>query len=300
MGLQAMVDPPGSARLWIPRLSLAQCIKCVMMRNTAYLPDGIQLQTTWLPASPCCALTWFLQGRVEQLGLRQAPGTVLGRYDGVTWSGPQRQPTAFRYPGPTHGFMLLLMPDAFTALTGLDASRWLDQTVPADDILAAIPWLARLSEQVRTAVDDEHRVQLIESELDQRWQAVRPEGSLAGHLFDDWAQGLTLRAANTGVGRSMRQFERRIKSWTGQPLRELRGLGRSERAFFQGIMADESGQLSWADVAEEVGYADQSHMCRQTRRLTGFAPRELRQRILADEGFWAYRLWGFSEVRPLR
>jgi AraC-like DNA-binding protein len=140
-------------------------------------------------------------------------------------------------------------------------------------------------------------VAFIEQQLADWWQATRPPSPLGSHLLDDWFPGLLMRAANSGPGRSARQIERRIKQWTGQPLRELRGITRSEKAFFQTVMAQEQGPLNWAALASETGYTDQSHLCRQTRRMTGFAPEELRRRIMEDESFWPYRLWGFSEAR---
>lgn len=293
----ALVDPPGSARMWLPRLSLAQCVKCVMVRDTRQLPGGMQQSLTHLPASPCCTITWLLDGEVEE----QMP-VAKARYTGLVFSGPYRQPSSFRYLRPVHGLMLALLPDAFTALTGVDPSPWIDRSVPVQEVLSSTPWLMSLCRAVNEAESDDARVTLIERVLDARWQDLRPPSRLgaSGHLFDDWAQGLSLRAANTGLGRSVRQFERRIKQWTGQPLRELRGLGRSERAFFEAVLAEEQGKLNWAEVADGSGYTDQSHLCRQTRRLTGFAPDELRRLIREDEGFWAYRLWGFSEARPGR
>ena len=78
-------------------------------------------------------------------------------------------------------------------------------------------------------------------------------------------------------------------------MRGLSGMGRSEQAFFEAVVAGRSGEVSWSDVASSSGYTDQSHLCRQSRRVTGFPPAELRRRIFADESFWAYRLWGFSE-----
>ena len=76
-----------------------------------------------------------------------------------------------------------------------------------------------------------------------------------------------------------------------QPLRELRGFGRAERAFFDGLAAADAGELQWSAVAIDAGYFDQPHMNRASRRITGFAPEELRRRIAEDEGFWAYRVW---------
>ena len=100
-----------------------------------------------------------------------------------------------------------------------------------------------------------------------------------------------MRAAQTSVGSSLRQLERRVKLWAGQPMRELQGISRLERAFFDAVAADDAGRLNWASVAADSGYADQSHLTRTTRRLTGFSPAELHRRIHEQESFWAYRLW---------
>lgn len=51
--------------------------------------------------------------------------------------------------------------------------------------------------------------------------------------------------------------------------------------------APRAGEL----LADASGYADQSHLCREVRRVTGFSPEELYRRIQEDEGFWSYRLW---------
>ncbi len=139
------------------------------------------------------------------------------------------------------------------------------------------------------------RVAMIEDFLDPLWRQARPHGFPGSHLLEDWSNGLALHAATSGLGRSVRQVDRRIKRWTGQPLRELRGMGRSERAFFDAITAIEQGRVNWADIADSAGYSDQSHLCRQIRRITGFSPEELRHGIAEDECFWAYRLWGFGD-----
>ena len=148
-----------------------------------------------------------------------------------------------------------------------------------------------LGEAVLTAPDDDARAQMIEDFLLPRWQSARSQAAMPGLLrLQDWAQSLALRAASTVAGRSLRQAERRIKGWTGLPMRELRGLGRAEQAFFHAISQGET-PARWTDVAADVGYADQSHLCRETRRMTGFSPAELRWRIAGDESFWIYQIW---------
>jgi len=142
-------------------------------------------------------------------------------------------------------------------------------------------------------------VALVEAFLLPRWQQSRPASALHSHRLTDWSRSVALRAASSGLGRSLRQAERRIKQWTGQTQRNLHGLGRSERAFFEGAQAHQDGAVHWGDIAQASGYADQAHMCRESRRITGYAPGELYRLMQSEESFWAYRLWAFGVGAPL-
>lgn len=242
------------------------------------------------PATPLCSISWWFSGTVEMLEAG-APATLDALRTPVpartAFVGPHTRPTVSWSAGPSHGMMLLLLPDALRMLTGIDPGQWLNRVVAVDAVLPPA-WCA-LCAHVAAAPDDAARVRLIESFVNPLWQSVRPDGVMSAHRYGDWVQGLALRAATSRTGRSLRQIERRIRNWTGQPLRELRGFGRAEHAFFD-AMAD-TPRAGWASVADEAGYSDQSHLCRATRRMTGFAPEELRRRIASDEGFWPYRVW---------
>lgn len=274
-------------QLWLPRMSLSQCMRAVVSRST--LGIGGSWPAAWhenhFPASPLCSLGWTFSGHTELLASDQPPQ----RLPPVYFSGPFTRPTRSCNSPEGHGMILMLLPDAVQALTGLEPAAFVNRFVPAEQVLAA-PW-REMTQAVREQPDDAARVALIEAFLEPRWQALRPDAGSVGRLrLHDWAQGLALRAAASGMGRSLRAAERRIKGWTGLPMRELRGLGRAEQAFFRAV-AEGDGPVPWADVAADTGYADQSHLCRETRRVTGFAPAELRRRIAEDESFWIYRVW---------
>ena len=133
------------------------------------------------------------------------------------------------------------------------------------------------------------RLRCLQDFLQPRWQALGAQRP--GHRYADWSEALAVRAATSAAGRSLRQLERRIKAWAGLPMRELRAVSRAEQAFYAVAAAEGRPGFNWADIAAGADYADQSHLCRETRRLTGFSPEELRRRIATDEAFWAYRLW---------
>lgn len=285
-----------SGALWLPRASLSACLRGVMVRNTlgASLTDAQRLNH--FPAFPLCNLCWWFTGcshmlepaqpgRMAQLSDPRQP--LAGRW---VFGGPFTRPSTSWCPGPVHGMMVMFMPDALHALIGLEPARYTDQLVDAAKVLPP-DWLA-MCEQVQYAADDAQRMTLLEDFLEPRWQACRPERPLQAHRYADWVTHLAQRAAVSGPGRSLRQLERRVKRWAGLPLRELRGMARSEQAFFDAVTAQvETGSIRWADVAADSGYADQSHLCRTTRRITGFSPEALREGIEKDEAFWAYRVW---------
>lgn len=286
-----------SGTLWQPRASLSACVRASMVRNTlgADLTDAQRVNH--FPASPMCSLSWWFSG--SSLGLSQPPASVAegdfgeripmpGRW---VLCGPQTRPMSTWCPGPAHTLLVLLMPDALHALTGLAVGELIDRFVDASTVLPP-DWLAML-QQVQDAPDDAQRLQALEDFLEPRWQQCRPDQAPLAQRYSDWVTHLAHKAAVSAPGRSLRQLERRIKQWSGLPLRELRVMGRSEEAFFAtaALATQTAGKFDWAQIAADAGYSDQSHMIRTTRRITGFTPDALGKGIQLQESFWAYRLW---------
>ena len=285
-----------SGTLWLPRASLSACLRGAMVRNTIGAPLGDEQRLNHFPATPLCSLSWWFTGMQPRWSPRSRAGWGSCPTHGDPWSGAGcsagrfTRPTSSWCPGPVHGMMVMFLPDALHALTGLEPARFTDQLVDAASVLPP-DWLAMCA-QVQDAPDDAQRMDLLEDFLEPRWQACRPGLPLQAHRYGDWVMHLSQRAAVSGPGRSLRQLERRVKRWAGLPLRELRGMARSEQAFFDAVTAQvETGSIRWADIAADNGYADQSHLCRMSRRITGFSPEALRAGIEKEEAFWAYRVW---------
>lgn len=279
----------GASRLWLPPLRLAGCVRAVLLRDTrGQVPDDTTYATYW-PASPYCSLHLLFSGDGEWL---TTPGFVPPsdgyRFRPCMLSGPFKGPTHMHARGPAHGLIVMFMLDAFQALTGIAPEALQNRCDDARDWLPA-DW-APLLTAMALAPDDTARLAALEAFVTPRWQALRPERTL-GLRLSDWVEALAVRAATSSAGRSLRQLERRVKAWAGLPLRELRAASRAEAAFLQVAATQHDPGFDWAGVAADAGYADQSHLCRETRRLTGFSPEDLRRRIETDEAFWAYRVW---------
>ena len=276
-------------RLWLPPLALAGCVRAAMLRDTRGCELSAGQRENYFPATPLVSLIWWFSGEGQWLA---RPGFTVPPADfslgPLMLSGPFTLPTATCNTGATYSLRLLFLPDMFKTLTGIDIAALVNRVVPAQVMLPPDWFLWAMS--LLADIDEEERFCRIETFLRPRVDALRPTRPVALR-YGDWAQALAVRAATSATGRSVRQIERRVKAWAGVPMRELRAISRAERAFLAASADDANANVNWADIAADTDYADQSHLCRETRRLSGFSPEELRRRIQTDEAFWAYRLW---------
>lgn len=89
----------------------------------------------------------------------------------------------------------------------------------------------------------------------------------------------------TLLGISARSLQRRFRTATGVTPKEFATLRRG-RAALKRVAADDVAALGgWSGLADESGYADQSHLIREFGRLTQFTPTLLQQRLdVIDHG----------------
>ncbi len=280
-------DPLARSVLWAPRGALASCVRAHIVRDTRRAALAPAQRFNQFPASPMGALTWFFEG--EAVVVRRGDEAVHEPVPRVAVGGPLTRPMVSVNPGPVHALMVVVNPQALALLTGADAATLIDRFGPLDAYFGA-EWQA-LSQRMLDCGDERVALQLLEDFLEPRWRPLAARAVPRWERYRHWVEGLALRAAATGVGPSLRQGERRVRQWAGLPLRDLRRLARAEQAFVLVRSAHEQGVVDWADLAAAAGYADQSHLCRDTRRMTGHTPNELRHLVYADEAFWPYRLW---------
>ncbi|MFM9436209.1 hypothetical protein ACFDR9_003292 [Janthinobacterium sp. CG_23.3] len=273
-----------SARLIAPRLSLACCVRACLARSTMDCAPLLPWQRlNRFPASPLCSISWMIRGEAE----RAAPTPGLEPMAAMQFAGPQSRPTVSYNPGPMQGFMVLFYASAMHRLSGLDMSVWVDRIVPLEEALGP-DWVA-LARQVLAAPDDDARVALVERFLEPRWQGARGDDALG--VVGDWVKRLGVQVAAAGWGRGARNLERRVKAWAGQPMRTLRRMSRAELSFLDSRADILGGKPSWSDIAARGGYADQAHLCRETKEITGLSPTELVRAGQEDESYWVYRIW---------
>ena len=103
-------------------------------------------------------------------------------------------------------------------------------------------------------------------------------------------RSVATRAAHSSAGRSLRQWQRLVRNWTGQSYRDLQLFIRVEEAFVRRLAVNDGTAPDHAAIAADAGFADQSHMGRQIRKVTGLSPAHFGERLANDESFWYYRL----------
>ena len=183
--------------------------------------------------------------------------------------------------------------DVARTLLGIAPGAVHDRFVDAREVMD-VAW-GPLFEDLQAAPDDAATMAAWTRHLAPRWRALRrdePVTTSLKQLGRQWVGRLAWQAHEWRRTHGERQVERRVKDFSGRSLREWHALVRTEGAFFAARDRHAAGlPLDWAAIAQDEGFADQSHLVRAARRITGFTPGEFAQRFQEDESFWLYRLW---------
>ena len=276
--------------LLFPRASLTGCVFAAIARDTrkTVLSDADRLNH--FPASPFVALTYQHTG-LTHLVTEEVNFKVLRQTQPLprmSVAGPQNQPVTSWNSGAVFAVTVGFYPDAWSKLIGIAP------TALTNKMINPVP--LELKEILDACKDAENAVSFWEAFQD----GLKPlwEESMRHcpqplwnrqHPIADWAQTQIVRAATSGVGKSLRATQRRLRNWTGQNRQSLSFYAKFEE-LHRTVVGD--GTSSLAGLAHQAGYSDQSHMTRAVRRATGFSPAHLNKLVATKEAFWCYRLLG--------
>ena len=272
--------------------SLQGALLALVARDTRHLTLDDAQRLTHFPASPMVTLSWF---RGMDAGLVRSssagPGWQPFGAQAVI-AGTQAHPSVSWAPTTGRGYVAIFNADAASSLFGVDLAAIQDRFVPAIDVIGgqwAPLWDALL------ASEDDDMLAVLERHLAPRWQALNGRTSSQPSLRQlgrHWVERLAWQAQEWRRSHSSRHVERRVKAFSGRSLREWQSIVQTESLFFSARERYEAGQpFDWATLALDEGFADQAHMSRASKRVTGFAPGEFARRFIEDESFWMYRLW---------
>ncbi|MDX6554990.1 MAG: hypothetical protein QOD86_1185 [Miltoncostaeaceae bacterium] len=190
---------------------------------------------------------------------------------GALVAGPQSRATTRPQGGPFLAVGARFHPGAAPALLG-PAVELLDAHVPL--AAADAPLAARIEALLDEVADDRAAMAALSAELLRRL-ADAPEPDPAVRAAVDLLA--RPRAAVADVARrvhlSERQLERRFVAAVGYGPKTLGRILRFQRAVT--ALGSGAGGDDLAGAAAGAGYADQSHLSRETRRLAGLSPGRL-------------------------
>ncbi len=270
--------------LWPPAARWGQHLLMLVARDTRGCDLPPQDRLNRFPANPYCCITWMLAGQAELVSQGDEARAVL--LPATFVHGCQSRPCVSRNLGDRHSFCAVFHPDAFHALFGLDGALLQDAFLDATRLLPAHG--QRLVRDVAAAADDTARRRVIDDFLathaapldNSPWQRLRRMGCNVG-----------LRVAGALLGVGPRQAQRLAHRQAGMSLPGLSRLWRGERSLRQARAALRRGErIDWAAHAADAGYADQSHLVRDCKEISGRTPTQIARQAAVDEADWIYRL----------
>lgn len=275
------------ARLHLPRSTLGACVFLGVERDTRGVGLCEAQRFNYYPATPFPMISWILEGHLHMVNdLSPTVAPILGpSLSRVVFSGPHRRPSASWSPGPVHALSVAFYPEALSRLLGIRIEPFRDKILPLEAMVSGT-----LLDQFLgiTAVRGGAAFHRVESMLQPLWQSIY--GNRAVPTVRGWLKSMAVRVAFSKTGVGVRQAQRRIKDRAGQSHRDLLLYARTEQAMACLAALPVQAPVDLAGLAAEAGFADQSHLGREVRRVTGLSPGRLNELMRTDEAFWFYRL----------
>lgn len=166
--------------------------------------------------------------------------------------------------GPSVGAQL--RPGAAAALFGLTAAALADAHTPAADLWGAFAEEAH--QRLCEAPDPEARLRVFEALLLSRLEPERRLHPAVAHGVAALRRGASVAEVVAASGFSHRHFGQLFQAQVGAPPKVWARVQRMQSAL---RFAHDAGQ-TLVDVAAHAGYADQAHLTRELRALTGLSP----------------------------
>ena len=271
--------------MWPPAARWREHLLMLVVRDTRGCALEAHERLNRFPANPYCCITWMLEGRIELLSQGDTPRErTLPRH---FVHGCQSRPCVSRNEGDRHSFCAVFYPDAFHALFGVDLAAIQDGFVDASEILAGQGLV--LLEAVAAAQDDDRRRAIID-EFMQAYAAAL--GTSAWMRLRRLGANVGLQVASRLLGVGPRQVQRLARREGGMNVPGLSRLWRGERSLRQVRARIQEGRpIDWAAHAADAGYADQSHLVRECKEISGRTPTQIVRQAPHAEADWMYRLW---------
>lgn len=176
--------------------------------------------------------------------------------------------------GPVLGVQVDLTPTGARRLLGVPMHELRNATVALDDLLG--PEAAELAERLAGAAGWPERFSIMGAVLERRLLRAPPvvaEIEWAWRQLDLSRGTVTVQSLAHELGWSRKRLIVRFRDAIGLTPKTAARVLRFQA--LRARVAAAATRPSWAGLAVDCGYADQSHMIREVRRLTGLKPTQL-------------------------
>lgn len=177
-------------------------------------------------------------------------------------AGPDTVPYPARMRAGDESAGLRFAPGAAPAMLGVPAHELLGRRVPLQDLWPGAE-ARRAAERIADAPEHGSALEALAVELAGR---AEPTDPLIGALAAQARAGLPVAGMAARAGLSERQLLRRCLPAFGYGPKTLARILRAQRAL---ALARSARRPGFAEVAAAAGYADQAHLSREIKALTG-------------------------------
>jgi AraC-like DNA-binding protein len=213
---------------------------------------------------------WHVAAPASGYRSRHLYGFTAGMHDAYALTEPA---------GPTAGIQVDLSPLGARRLFGVPMHELANDVFPLEDLLGG--WAAGLRDRLGEARSWSERFAAVDQVLAgslQRSAAVSGDVEWAWRLLESSAGRLSIGRLGAELGWSRKRLAVHFRDEVGLTPKAAARVLRFQALVTRlrrGLGSLPGPQLTWADLALECGYYDQSHLVREVGRLAGVTPRRL-------------------------
>lgn len=226
------------------------------------------------PLAPWVRCLWVARtGAAQPVVPDACADLIVVRGGRSSIAGPQTQAVTSTLPAGTELVGVRFAPGLAAAALGVPADALRDATPSLEQVWGRAA-ADELDERVDAADGLAAALRVAEDALLRRLPVLGPADALVGAVVERLAlPGARVAALGRDLGVSERQLHRRVSRAVGYGPKTLDRVLRFQRFL---ALAPSPGSL--AELAFRAGYADQAHLSRDVRRLSGLTPAALRAR----------------------
>lgn len=174
------------------------------------------------------------------------------------------------YAAGSANLIIAFKDGGMAAFSSIPAHELFAQTVSAEDIFPPSA-LTALTHKIRDALSDEARIQLLETFLLNKLNAVPsdPMISMAVDLIRKHKGIIRVKDLATALHISQDPFEKKFRARIGSSPKKFASITR-----IRNLINNYASYSSLTDASYEAGFYDQSHFIKEFRHFTGRSPKD--------------------------